>query len=59
VVDESMLNSLGKARCLLSALELGSSQEFTVDLNMLSMLSSLGKARCLLSVQDSEANGCS
>ncbi|TVY80936.1 hypothetical protein LSUE1_G004523 [Lachnellula suecica] len=60
VVDASMLNSLGKARCLPSSLELDSSQELTVDPNMLmidtSMLSSLGKARCLPNVQDSEAN---
>jgi hypothetical protein len=60
MVDASMLNSLGKACCLPTALELDSSQELTVDPNMLmvdtSMLSSLGKARCLPSVQGSETN---
>jgi hypothetical protein len=60
MIDTNMLSSLGKARCLPSALELDLSQELTVDLNILmidiSMLSSLGKACCLPSVLDLEAN---
>ena len=60
VVDASMLNSLGKARCLPSLLELDSSQELTVDPNMLmidtSMLSSLDKARCLPTVLELDSS---